>query len=111
MYESELVEYTNRNKMEETSGRVFARLHQMKSILCKTIKSNYRLRNNWNHRRIIFSSTNCPVNLHCILETPQFCGGMTPIEMDRMVRREVIIQLPMRILINFLNRQLHLYSA
>jgi hypothetical protein len=41
MYESELVEYTNRNKMEETSGKVFARLHQMKSILCKTIKSNY----------------------------------------------------------------------
>jgi hypothetical protein len=41
MYDSEIVEYTNRNKMEETTGKVFARLHQMKSILCKTIKSKY----------------------------------------------------------------------
>jgi hypothetical protein len=41
MYDSGIVEYTNRNKMEETTGKVFARLHHMKSILCKTIKSKY----------------------------------------------------------------------
>jgi len=41
MYHSEIIEYTNRNKMEETTGKVFARLHHMKSILCKTIKSKY----------------------------------------------------------------------
>ncbi len=39
MYNSEIVEYTNRNRMEETTGKVFARLHQMKSILCRTFKS------------------------------------------------------------------------
>ncbi len=42
MSDSEIVEYTNRNKMEETTGKVFARLHHMKSILCKTIKSKYK---------------------------------------------------------------------
>jgi hypothetical protein len=65
MYDSEIVEYINRNKMEETTGKVFARLHQMKSILCKTIKSKYCL---------TISS-----NIVCVLflETPQFCGGIT----------------------------------
>ncbi|CAF2700296.1 unnamed protein product [Rotaria sp. Silwood2] len=38
MYENEIIEYTNRHKMEETTAKVFARLHQMKSILYKTIK-------------------------------------------------------------------------
>jgi hypothetical protein len=41
MYDSNIVEYSNRNKMEETTAKVFARLHHMKSILCKTIKSKY----------------------------------------------------------------------
>ena len=41
MYESELIEYTNRHKMEETTAKVFARLHHMKSILYKTIRSKY----------------------------------------------------------------------
>jgi len=39
MYESEIIEYTNRHKMEETTAKVFARLNHMKSILYKTIKS------------------------------------------------------------------------
>ncbi len=39
MYESEIIEYTNRHRMEETTAKVFARLHHMKSILYKTIKS------------------------------------------------------------------------
>ncbi|CAF1041457.1 unnamed protein product [Adineta steineri] len=43
-----MIEYTNRNKMEETTARVFARLHHMKSVLCKTIK-----------------------------KTPKFCGGIS----------------------------------
>ncbi|UJR13790.1 hypothetical protein I4U23_000800 [Adineta vaga] len=47
MYETNIVEYTNRNKMEETTAKVFARLHHMKSVLCKTIK-----------------------------KTPKFCGGI-----------------------------------
>ncbi|CAF0739804.1 unnamed protein product [Rotaria sp. Silwood1] len=38
MYENEIIEYTNRHKMEETTAKVFARLHHMKSILYKTIK-------------------------------------------------------------------------
>ena len=41
MYESEIIEYTNRHKMEETTAKVFARLHHMKSIFYKTIKSKY----------------------------------------------------------------------
>ncbi|CAF1189737.1 unnamed protein product [Rotaria sordida] len=48
MYISEIIEYTNRNKMEETTAKVFARLHHMKNILCKTFK-----------------------------KTPQFCGGIS----------------------------------
>ena len=39
MHEKETIEYTNRKKMEETTVKVFARLHHMKSMLCKTIKS------------------------------------------------------------------------
>jgi len=39
MYESEIIEYTNRHRMEETTAKVFARLHHMKNILYKTIKS------------------------------------------------------------------------
>ncbi|CAF0727909.1 unnamed protein product [Rotaria sordida] len=38
MYENEIIEYTNRHKMEETTAKVFARLHHMKSILFKTLK-------------------------------------------------------------------------
>jgi hypothetical protein len=45
MYESEIIEYTNRHKMEETTAKVFARLHQMKSILYKTIRSKYIYQN------------------------------------------------------------------
>lgn len=41
MYNNDIFEYTNPKKMEETTGKVFARLHHMKSILCKTIKSKY----------------------------------------------------------------------
>jgi hypothetical protein len=41
MYENEIIEYTNRHKMEETTAKVFARLNQMKSILYKTIRSKY----------------------------------------------------------------------
>jgi hypothetical protein len=41
MYESEIIEYTNRQKMEETTAKVFARLHYMKSILYRTIKSKF----------------------------------------------------------------------
>ena len=64
MYVSEIIEYTNRKKMEETTGKVFARLHQMKSILCKTFKSkcNYPLK------------TSIGISLS---ETPQFCGGIS----------------------------------
>ncbi|CAF1934156.1 unnamed protein product [Rotaria magnacalcarata] len=40
MYESEIIEYTNRHKMEETTAKVFARLSHMKSILYKTIKKS-----------------------------------------------------------------------
>ena len=39
MSESDIIEYTNRHKMEETTAKVFARLHQMKSILYRTIRS------------------------------------------------------------------------
>ena len=39
MSETDIIEYTNRHKMEETTAKVFARLHQMKSILYKTIRS------------------------------------------------------------------------
>jgi hypothetical protein len=39
MHEKETIEYTNRKKMEETTVKVLARLHHMKSMLCKTIKS------------------------------------------------------------------------
>ena len=42
MYESEIVEYTNRHRMEETTAKVLARLHHMKSVLCKTIKSKFQ---------------------------------------------------------------------
>ncbi len=41
MYESDIIEYTNRHKMEETTAKVFARLHHMKSLLYKTIRSKY----------------------------------------------------------------------
>jgi len=46
MYESEIIEYTNRHRMEETTAKVFARLHHMKSILYKTIKSKW-LNQHW----------------------------------------------------------------
>ena len=39
MSESDIIEYTNRHKMKETTAKVLARLHQMKSILYKTIRS------------------------------------------------------------------------
>ena len=39
MTRSEIIEYHSRRRMEETTARVFARLQQVKSILCKTLKS------------------------------------------------------------------------
>ena len=41
MYESEIIEYTNRHKMEETTAKVLARLHHMKSFLSKTTHPTY----------------------------------------------------------------------
>jgi hypothetical protein len=38
MYENELVEYTNRHRMEEATAKVLARLQHMKSLLCRTMK-------------------------------------------------------------------------
>ncbi|UJR33435.1 hypothetical protein I4U23_020880 [Adineta vaga] len=52
MYESEISEYTTQQKMEETTAKIYDRLHQMKKILFKAIqktsstirsKSNCRL--------------------------------------------------------------------
>ena len=61
MSESEIIEYTNRHKMEETTAKVFARLHQMKTILYKTIKSKYfylkkKYFSQYNH---VFLETSC----------------------------------------------------
>lgn len=42
MYENESGEYTNRHRMEETTAKVMARLHHMKSVLCKTIRSKFK---------------------------------------------------------------------
>ena len=39
MYSYEISEYTNRRKMKQTAARVYARLHQIKTILCKTGQS------------------------------------------------------------------------
>lgn len=41
MHIRQFIEYTNRKKMEETTAKVFARLHHMKNFLCKKIKSKY----------------------------------------------------------------------
>ena len=41
MYENEIIEYTNRHKMEETAAKVYNRLHLMKCILYNKIKSKY----------------------------------------------------------------------
>lgn len=45
MSESDIIEYTNRHKMEETTAKVLARLHQMKSTLYKTIRSMFNILN------------------------------------------------------------------
>lgn len=66
MYISDIIEYTNRKKMEETTGKVFARLHQMKSILYKTFKSKF------DFLLCTFISVGFP-----FAETPQFCGGIS----------------------------------
>ena len=47
--------------MEETTSRVFARLHSMKTVLCKTLKSEFVQR-----------LSNCHSKRHCSLET--YCG-------------------------------------
>ena len=39
MFQNDKTVYNNRRQMEETTARVFARLHNMKTILCKTLKS------------------------------------------------------------------------
>lgn len=62
---TDIIEYRNRTKMEETTGKVFARLHQMKSILCKTIKSMLRF---ILYTEVIFRM------IFIDLETPRFCG-------------------------------------
>lgn len=65
MFESE--SRGNRKKMEETSGKVLARLHHMKSLLCKTIKSKDKGNS--------FSRSKYVDDL--LSETPQFCTGMS----------------------------------
>ena len=38
MHTSDIIEYTSRRSMEETTAKVFARLHRMKSVLYRTFK-------------------------------------------------------------------------
>jgi hypothetical protein len=38
MLDTEPIAYHNRRQMEETTARVYARLHQMKSALCRKLK-------------------------------------------------------------------------
>ncbi|CAF1199356.1 unnamed protein product [Rotaria sordida] len=86
MYISEIIEYTNRNKMEETTAKVFARLHHMKNILCKTFKKTPQFCGGIsNHNDTYYSMTNDDIDklsepifeTLTNVKTPQFCGGIS----------------------------------